>query len=114
MTNTSDMYQEFLDPTDLLMSHGITTVVNHDKLRETGIKIAKISYHESVFDMVLDLENNAAILVIPNEEFDAYFPLNMAMSDAIYYYFGEKHIDTDNECVYEPMSKASFCTITVE
>ena len=95
-------------------SPGLTMSVKHNRLREFGIRIAKITYYDRSFHLFLDRENKMAVLIIPDEHYDAFFPLDMTIRDAIYYLFGEKHIFSNIDSLHMPMSKAPFCIIRIQ
>ena len=95
-------------------SPGLTMSVKHNRLREFGVRIAKITYDKRSFHLFIDRENKMAILVIPDEHYDAFFPLDMTIRNAIYYLFGEKRIFSDIDSLHIPMYKAPFCNIRLQ
>ena len=92
----------------------LTMSVKHNRLREFGVRIAKITYDERSFHLFIDRENKIAVLIIPDEHYDAVFPLDMTIRNAIYYLFGEKRIFSNIDSLHIPMSKAPFCTIRIQ
>ena len=103
---------EYSDPEDIEfvpISPGLTMGVSKT-IYQTGIKIGHITYNNLLFEIFID--NDVAILIIPDRKYDAYFPLQMSVRDLIHYYFGEKNIGEDASFDV-PMFHTPFCVITV-
>ena len=82
---------------------------------QTGIKIAHITYNDSIFQIFIDEESNGAILITPDMYDYMWFPLGMTIGEVIRSYFGRKRISTDDsDDLKISMSSAPFCVIHIE
>ena len=107
---------ESSDPEDvefIPLLPGLTMGVSKT-IYQTGIKIAHITYKNTIFQIFIDKENNVAILIIPDRVYDAFFPLHMSVHDVICRYFGNKRILVEDESFHLPMSSTPFCVIQIE
>lgn len=86
--------------------------VSHHRLYKTSKRIAKIVCENRIYRIFIDIQNNGAILVVPDMHYDIWFPLGMTVRDVIYHFFGERLLLT-NDSIYTPMSHATFCTIKI-
>jgi len=105
-------YDPLPDPVSEHIVPCFITGVSHERLYKSSKRIAKITCDGRIYRIFIDQQNNGAVLVIPDMHCDIWFPLGMTVRDAIYHYFGERLILT-NESLYMPMSHATFCNITL-